>query len=333
MISGLLIFLALLCIVYFLGPRPKGVNLVPDLPVVTSDLRLLEKEIMDSEKQTADLKPDNEARIIWADSLKSKTPYSIVYIHGFGASWAEGDPVHKNLAKKYNANLYLARMHDAGLSDPNAFDDLSPQNFVEGAKMALAVGKQLGDSVIVIGTSAGGLLSVYLAANHPEIKALVLYSPCITTYNNKLAIATGPWGPKILKWVLGEHDTMKEEESQERKDYWLMSQNTNGHLALQQTIDAVARHENYEKIKMPVFLGYYYKNKDEQDKTVSVDAMLKMFEQLGTPNDKKVEKAFPESGHHVIASQITSKDWKGVQNETEKFLETVVGLKPIVSGE
>lgn len=329
MLSGLLLFLALLIIVYFLGPRPPAVNLVPDLPSVTSDLVQLEKEVIDSEKAITDLKPDNEARIIWADSLKRKTPYSIVYIHGFGASWAEGDPVHKNLAERYGANLYLSRMHDAGLSDPDAFDDLTPQNFVDGAKRALAIGKQLGDSVIVVGTSAGGLLSVYLAANYPEIKALVLYSPCITTYNNALAIATGPWGPKILKWVLGEHDVMKE-DSQGRKDYWLNSQNTNGHLALQQTIDAVARHENYEKIRMPVFLGYYYKNKEEQDKTVSVDAMLQMFEQLGTDPDKKVEKAFPESGHHVIASHITSGDWQGVQKETEKFLETVAGLKPVM---
>jgi pimeloyl-ACP methyl ester carboxylesterase len=174
MLSGLLIFLAFLSIVYFLGPRPERVNLYPDLPVVPTDLALLEKDVIESENLIADLKPDNEARIIWADSLKRKTPYSIVYIHGFGASWAEGDPVHKNIAKKYGANLYLSRLHDAGLSNPNAFDDLTPQNFVDGAKRALAIGKQLGDSVIVIGTSAGGLLSVYLAAHNPEIKALVL---------------------------------------------------------------------------------------------------------------------------------------------------------------
>lgn len=327
MLSGLLIFLALLSIVYFLGPRPEGVKFYPDLPAVPSDLLLLEKEIADAENATADLKPDNEARIIWADSLKRKTAYSIVYIHGFGASWAEGDPVHKNIAAKYGANLYLSRMHDAGLNDPNAFDDLTPQNFVEGAKRALAIGKQLGDSVIVIGTSAGGLLSVYLAAHHPEIKALVLYSPCIKTYKNKLAISTGPWGEKIMKWVLGEHDIM-DDDTPGRKEYWLTSQNTNGYLSLQKTIDAVARPEIYSRIKMPVFLGYYYKNNDEQDKTVSVEAMKQMFEQLGTPESQKIEKSFPESGHHVIASRITSKDWQSVQKETENFLESVAGVKP-----
>ena len=99
---------------------------------------------------------------MWADTARrQKTPYSIVYIHGLGASWAEGDPVHKNLAARYGANLYLARLHDAGINDPDAFDDLTPENFVAGAKRALAIGQALGDSVIVIGTSAGGLLTVY----------------------------------------------------------------------------------------------------------------------------------------------------------------------------
>ena len=88
-------------------------------------------------------------------------------------------------------------------------------------------------------------------------------------------------------------------------------------MTLQQTMDAVSRPEVYEKIKMPVFLGYYYKNDKEQDQVVSVPAMQEMFPQLGTPNNLKVERAFPESGDHVIASHFTSKDWKGVQYATE----------------
>jgi hypothetical protein len=130
-----------------------------------------------------------------------------------------------------------------------------------------------------------------------------------------------------MKWVIGEHDILND-ETPGRKDYWLNSQNTNGYLTLQKTIDAIARPEIYSRIKMPVFMGYYFKNEEEQDKTVSVEAMRQMMGQLGTPQSQKVEKAFPESGHHVIASRITSKDWQSVQKETEIFLETVAGLKP-----
>ena len=40
------------------------------------------------------IKPDNQARIIWADSSKKeKTKIAFLYLHGFSASQAEGDPV------------------------------------------------------------------------------------------------------------------------------------------------------------------------------------------------------------------------------------------------
>ena len=96
-------------------------------------------------------------------------------------------------------------MHDAGISDPEAFEDLTPENFLAGAKRALAIGKAIGDSVIVIGTSAGGLLSVYLASTNPEIKGLVLYSPCMAVANSSMKLITGPWGKQILHSVMGEY--------------------------------------------------------------------------------------------------------------------------------
>lgn len=323
----------ILAVGYAVGPDMPEAELDPTLPAITQNLTELEAEIRRTEAAIPDMKPDNEARIIWADTAnKQKTPYSIVYIHGFGATWAEGDPIHQNLARRYGANLYLARMHDAGISDPDAFDDLTPENFVAGAKRALAIGKALGDSVIVIGTSAGGLLTVYLAATNPDIKGIVLYSPCMAVYNPALKLTTGPWGKQLLHGLLGERrDDMQ--YAPDRAQYWLTSYDSEGLLTLQQTMDAVSKPEVYAKIKMPVFLGYYYKNEEEQDKVVSVKAMQEMFPLLGTPDAMKVEKAFPESGDHVIASHFTSKDLYGVQQATEEFMEQVLGLKPVIATE
>jgi hypothetical protein len=84
--------------------------------------------------------------------------------------------------------------------------------------------------------------------------------------------------------------------------------------------------EVFSRIECPVFLAYYYKNENEQDKTVSIPAMLKMFDELGTPVASKQKMAFPEAGKHVIASYIRSKDWRGVERETEKFLTDIVKL-------
>jgi pimeloyl-ACP methyl ester carboxylesterase len=325
-----LVAVAVIAILYFTGPTVPAVQFSPALPVVPQDLSHLEQEIDSSEKAIKDLKRDNQARIIWADSVKKeKTPYSIVYIHGFGASWVEGEPVHRDLAKRYGANLYLARMHDAGISDPDAFDDLTPENFMEEAKRALAIGKVLGDSVIVIGTSAGGLLTVYLAATNPEIKGIVLYSPCIAVASPALKLVTGPWGKNILYTIMGDHRKPVDKGS-ERSNFWLQSYQTNGLLTLQQTIDAISRPEVFKEIKMPVFLGYYYKNEKEQDDVVSVKAMQDMFLKLGTPANLKVEKAFPESADHVIASYLRSKDVKGVYEATDLFFQKQLGLVPVV---
>lgn len=330
LVLGIAAVVVVIAIIYFSGPKVPAVQFSPGLPSVPQDLTHLEQEINNSEKAVQNLKRDNQARIVWADSTKKvKTAYSIVYIHGFGASWAEGEPIHRDLAKRYGANLYLARLHDAGISDPDAFDDLTPENFMQEAKRALSIGKALGDSVIVIGTSAGGLLTVYLAATNPEIKGIVLYSPCMAVATPALKLVTGPWGRKILYTIMGDHRKPTDEEP-ERSNFWLQSYKTNGLLTLQQTIDAISRPEVYKKIKMPVFLGYYYKNDKEQDEVVSVKAMQEMFPALGTLANLKVEKAFPESGDHVIASYLRSKDVKGVYEATDLFFQKQLGLTPVV---
>jgi len=320
----------LLAITYAVGPDVADVTLDPALPTVTQDLAGLEAEIIRSEAAIPGLKKDNEARIVWADSTKKKTPYSIVYIHGFGASQAEGDPVHRELAKRYGANLYLARLHDAGIDDPDAFDDLTPDNFLAGAKRALAIGHAIGDSVIVIGTSAGGLLTVYLAATNPKIKGIVLYSPCMAIADPAMKLATRPWGQQILNAAVGKHRVNT--DTTERSNYWLKSYSANGLMTLQQTIDAVARPKVYEKVKMPAFVGYYYKNDEEQDQVISVSAIKDMFPKLGTPDALKVERAFPNCGDHVIASHFTSGDVPGVERATEEFFEKILRMEPAAAG-
>ncbi len=316
------ISLACLILVYFVGPRPDQTMLDPTLPKITGDLVRLEKDIQTSEAGF-NLKPNNEARIIWADTAKKqKTKYSFVYIHGFGATWAEGDPIHIELAKKYGANLYLARLYDAGIKDPDAFKNLTPANFLAGAKHALAVGKALGDSVIVIGCSAGGLLACYLAAQHPDIKALILYSPCFRV--DGLQMATGPWGKQLLAQIGGTHRDITH-YAPDRANYWLTRYHTNGVLALQQTMDAIVRPETFARIKMPVLMAYYYKDEENQDKVVSVAAMLEAFDELGTPASLKRKVPLPNAGEHVIASHFTSKDLEGVLKASEQFLDMVIG--------
>ena len=322
------LFLSVMAVGYYLGPSSHYDSIRDESIVADSDLVVLEENIAKSERKD-DVRPDNEARIVWADSLhKVKTPYSIVYIPGFSASWAEGDPVHRQIAQHFGCNLYLARPAQHGLNALTALRELTPQNYVRSAEQALAVGKSIGDKVIVMGTSAGGMLSLYLAAHHPEIEGLILYSPCIAVANPALQLATRPWGKQILDRVFGGEYVVNTHYSGERARYWLPKYHTNGLITLQTMLDEYMKPELFQKIKQPVFMGYYYQDDEHQDKVVSVPAMLEMFDELGTTARKKEKRAFPKAGEHVIASHFTSKDLAGVYQATEKFVENVLKLPP-----
>jgi esterase/lipase len=314
--------------VYAAGPKPSK----PDFKIyefnLPASLTGLENNINQGEKAVKGIKPDNQARIIWADSAKKeKTKIAFLYLHGFSASQAEGDPVHKDLAKKYDANLYLSRLAEHGIEKGDStMINLTAGAYEASAEKAFAITKNLGDEVVVIGTSAGGALTLYLASRHPEIKAIILYSPCVKLFDATAMILDKPWGLQIARLFSGGPVKKFVSESKAHANYWQLNYRIEALVALQNLVSNTMKPEVFSKIKCPVFLGYYYKNEKEQDNTVSVPAMLKMYEELGTPEGLKQKTAFPEAGAHVIASYIRSKDWLGVERKTDKFLCDIVKL-------
>jgi esterase/lipase len=313
---------------YFIGPKPPVPKfMTPEITLPVS-LSQLEKQINDSEKAVKGIKPDNEARIVWADtSRKEKTKIAFLYLHGFSASQAEGDPVHKDLAKKYNANLFLSRLAEHGIENGDStMIDLTADKYEASAEEAFMITKKLGDEVVIIGTSAGGALALFLASRHPGIKAIVLYSPCVKLYDGTAVILNKHWGLQVARLVSGGPVKEFESESEEHANYWNLHYRIEALVALQNLVSNIMKPEVFSKIRCPVFLAYYYKNEVEQDNTASVPAMLKMFDELGTPSGLKQKMAFPETGAHVIASYIRSKDWQSVEKETDIFLRKTVKL-------
>ena len=134
-----LIIVTILGIVYLIGPSPATPVYISTMPSVPAESTSLEAYIKNNEAQHK-LKPNNEARIVWADdSLKQKTEYAIVYLHGFSASQEEGNPIHTNIAKEFGCNIYLSRLAEHGIDTTEPMANLTPEKYWESAKQALAI--------------------------------------------------------------------------------------------------------------------------------------------------------------------------------------------------
>jgi esterase/lipase len=314
-----------LIVVYFLGPHPSSPKYSNDIPIVPVEPVLLEKYIRNGEISHK-LKSDNEARILWInDSIKEKTDYAVVYLHGFSASQEEGDPVHYQFAKKFGCNLYLSRLAEHGIDTTEAMANLTADKLWNSAKEAYAIGKQLGKKVILLGTSTGGSLALKLAAEYPDIAALILLSPNIAINDPLAWVANNHWGLQIAHLVKGKYNISDDSAALE-KQYWYNKYRMESVTEMQELLETTMKSSVFEKIKQPVLLLYYYKDEEHQDKTVKVSAMKRMFRHLGTPDSLKKEVAVPNAGEHVIGSYIKSKDVKTVIDECEKFGKEILQL-------
>src|SRR5690606_20141356 len=192
------------------------------------------------------------------------------------------------------------------------------------AREAYMIGKSLGDSVIVIGTSMGGALGLILASERPDMQSLLLYSPCVREYGDQLDAFFEPWqGYLMEKAMTNEHGVLESPREGDKAKYWSEAYHVNGYTSLAVLLRSKMTHKTFEKINQPLFLAYYYKDEHDQDRVVSVPAMLEMYEQVNTPEESKKKQAFPKAGDHVIASSITSNDWEGVLDASIDFLENV----------
>ena len=327
---GFFSVMGLLLVVYFLGPKPaKPAFSVPPLSTAAS-LPELEKSIIESEKNTPNLKPDNEAHIRWADSLKKiKTPVALLFLHGFGASHKEGSPVTHQLAQAFGCNMYLARLAEHGKDEgDNNMIRFTAEDYYDSGEKALHIASQLGDSVVIIGNSGGGAMALFLASRHPEVKGLITYSPAVRVFRKDAQLMSEPWGLNIARFVTGKNHNDWVFRRSEQKHFWTNHQRFEAIVQFTTFQKYAMTPETFQKIKCPLFMGYYYENEENQDKTVSVAAMREMLAQVKTPQYHKREVNFPTTHAHVMISDLTSDDWQSVEKESKKFIQEVLGMMP-----
>jgi len=324
----LLIVLIILAIVYFLGPKVKCPPLETGLPNLNLNLSEVETYIAQQEAKVTDLRPGNQARIIWANDSITQTDYSIVYLHGFSAGPMESDPVVFDIAKKFGLNLYLARLADHGRSSHESFLNITPKDWLDSAREALAIGKILGKKIMVMSCSTGSTLSTYLAAENPaSTDAMIMYSPNFALHDANSNWLAKPWGLQLARKIFkGNHRSIKMEAG--AKPYWTTKYRLEGLVNLIALVNKTMTPKTFQKINKPYLLAYYYKDEKHCDQIISVPAIQSFHEQTQTIESEKWNIPLPNVNSHVIANKHQSKDWQSVSAITEKFIEEVLKVQP-----
>ena len=304
--------------IYFLGPEPEKPKYDLQMPLVPSDPDELETYVASQESKHK-IKPGCEAQIVWKDTTRTKSVYAVVYLHGFTATQMEGNPTHRRFASDFGCNLYLSRLADHGIDTTEALLYYTPDRVWESAKEALAIGKQLGEKIILMSTSTGSTLALKLAAEYPDdVDALINLSPNIALKHPAAFVSNNPWGLQIARLIVGGKYNMSDSNDEESK-YWTKKYRLEAVCQMQQLLETTMSKDLFHRIKQPSLTVYYYKNEEEQDPQVRVSAMLEMNEQLSTPKELKVAANVPTAGAHPLGSSLTSKDVEGVYAEIEKF--------------
>ena len=322
----LFFFLIILVLIVLLGPKVDFDDVSPEPLQLKLDIHSVQEFIDTKESEIPGMKAENRAEIIWDDpTLKTKTKYSLVYLHGFSSSHREGFPINVDFAKRYGMNLFLSRNVGCGVEDKDGYKGLQPKDMLDSAKEAIEIASVLGDSIVIMACSTGATYAAYLAQSYDNIAGMIFYSPNIDLFDTRSDLMLGPWGLQLTKYLLGgEYRIVGHNE--DRKKYWTNEYHVDGIIAMKGLIKQTMRKEHFEQIAEPVFLGCYYKNEENQDNIVSVPRMRDFYNQISTAPSKKVWAEFPNAGNHVITSSLWSSDVETVKKKTYEFAENVLQL-------
>ncbi|MFZ5630011.1 MAG: alpha/beta hydrolase [Spirochaetota bacterium] len=239
---------------------------------------------------------------------------AILYIHGFGASRAEGEYTVDALAEAVGANVYYLRLPGHGTT-AEAHAAATFEQYLATAEEALLHMPLLGKKTVVIGTSTGALVATYLASRHSDrLHALIVASPLWDFANKTTRLLNFPGGLSLGQMVMGtERDAGWKSDPENRKhaDYekhWLIKQKFAALVNLNNLRRFVVKPETFAAIKVPVLALVYYKDEKHQDEAIDVDKVREVMPQLGSAAGGKNRLVEIADGNHILLSEFVRTD-------------------------
>jgi esterase/lipase len=303
-----LVAAALVLIALLAGPRTcvREPDAVVVRSAIPSDIARLPAWLQQREEQAGVFDTAVARRVRFANSAApSRTPWSVVYLHGFSATRQETAPVSELVAKSLGANLFETRLRGHGLPG-DSLGSVSAQDWLADAVEALEIGLRLGDSVLVIGTSTGGTLGVWLATLPAEqrvaLRALVLISPNFGPKDSKAEVLTLPWANVLLPRFIPEREWTARNDEQRR--FWTVKYPSTALFPMQALVEHT-RGRSLEGYNVPTLVFY-----NDGDPVVEAARTRAWLDKLAMETLAPVEQVLviPTDGEdsHVIAGRIVS---------------------------
>jgi alpha-beta hydrolase superfamily lysophospholipase len=269
-------------------PAPSG---IADLVAAAPDL---ERYLAEREAQHPGIKPDQAKAILWRDpTTHRRTPFALVYLHGFSASRRDISPVVESLAETLGANAFMTRLAAHGLTSPAEFATVTPQDWLDDAREALAIGRRIGERVILIGTSTGALLATMAAleARSSDVAALILLSPNFAIRDRRAKFISGPLGPWLARIVIGKEYSFQP-ASAGHAEFWTTHYPSQAIAALMDLVNR-APALPLADLKIPTLVIY-----TEADTVVDTNAIRARFAEIGAAQKAIVD--LPEATRHEL---------------------------------
>lgn len=325
-LKGLITVVGILILLYVLGPKMKESVFSPRIDNKYREIKISEVEALVKESNANPMiKPGNHSKLHWADSVGKKTTYALLYLHGFSACPEEGNPVYREFAEKYKMNAYAPLLADHGLKEKEAMLNFTAKKYLNSVKNAFRIAQALGDSVIIMSTSTGSTAALFLSSVENEIHSLICYSPNIRVADTRATLLTGPWGIQIARLVKGgKYHSWEAPEG--AVPYWHTKYRLESVLELQHLLESTMNKEVFSKITIPVFVSYYYQDEENQDDVVSVEKILDMTKNLGTPKEKLRVINIKDAKVHAMANGVFNKNTRTVIEKTCKYAEEILYL-------
>ncbi len=280
-------------------------------PRTSLDERWVEPELGDdvqaylerAEHGIPDLREEARKSVVWLDpETRARTPLAVVYLHGFSADRHEVDPLVHRVAQRLAANAFFTRLAGHGRSAA-AMGEVSAEDWLDDAAEALAIGRTIGERVVLMGTSTGGTLATWVASRpeaRADLAALVLMSPNYGPRDPASQLLLWPWGGAIARAFQGAERCF-EPVNAEQAQHWTECYPTRALLPMMALTERAWTLDG-DLVTTPVLTLY-----SDQDLVVDPDRIVARHGRFESVRSRLVPVSVsPTGAYHVLAGDILS---------------------------